>query len=113
MKKTVTISIIIAVLALSIYFVTGFLKKILSPAPTINQSTSIYKKEDINKDEKVDQADEDIVAKQINCKKIEPCWNKVIGKTLNGDNPIYVFDLDLNNDGVIDQLDTAQVQGAK
>ncbi len=113
MKKAITISLIIAAISLLIYFSTGFLKKILSPAPSYNQSTSVYKKEDIDKNEKVDEADQEFVNKQLNCKKGDLCWNKVVGKTINGDNPIYAFDLDLNNDGVIDQLDAAQIQNAK
>ena len=113
MNKIFTTSIIISIILLIIYFTSGFLKKILSPAPTINQSTSIYKSEDINKDKKVDTTDEDIISKQLNCKKTESCWNKVIGKTLNGDNPIYTFDLDMNGDEKIDQLDVNQILNAK
>lgn len=110
MRKTINIVIVFAIISLIIFFGSGLLKKLLAPAPTYNQTTVIYKSEDINKNEKIDQTDADIVNKQSNCKKTEPCWNKVIGKTLNGDNPIYTFDLDLNSDGIINQIDVAQVE---
>lgn len=106
-------TIIIAVFALLIFFGSSLLQKLLSPAPTVNQAVVTYKEEDINKDEKVDQADMDIVIKQLNCQKADSCWNKVVDKTLNGDNPIYAFDLDMNGDGAVSQLDVDQVQSSK
>jgi hypothetical protein len=106
-------TIIIAVLALLVFFGSSLLQKLLSPAPTVNQASITYKKEDINKDEKIDQSDMDIVIKQLSCQKADSCWNKVIDKTLNGDNPIYVFDLDMNGDGLISQIDVDQVQSVK
>jgi hypothetical protein len=105
--------IIFVIAALVIFFGILIFKKLLSPAPTVNEASVTYKKEDIDKDEKVDTSDEDFVIKQLNCQKSLPCWNKVIGKTLNGDNPIYTFDLDMNADGVINQLDVDQIKNAK
>lgn len=60
---------------------------------------------DINRDGVVDAVDRNYIISSLNCSSTQPCWNKVIGKTSDGDNPIYVFDLDLNKDMVINQKD--------
>lgn len=113
MKRMVTITVVIALLCLLVYFASNLLKKLLAPAPTLNQASLAYKSEDINKDGQVDQADEEIVKKQFGCRPNQSCWSKVIGKTLSGDNPIYTSDLDLNKDGNIDLLDIQLMKNAE
>ena len=49
--------------------------------------------------------DKMMIQKNLSCQNSEPCWKQVIGKTDEGDNPIYVSDLDLNHNGVIDSKD--------
>lgn len=60
---------------------------------------------DFFRDGKVTQADIYLVQQYLSCKKGDVCWNKVVGKTHDGDNPIYTSDLDMNGDGVIDNRD--------
>lgn len=60
---------------------------------------------DIDRSGAVDTTDSQFVQTNLGCKKGDGCWQKVIGKTRDGDNPIYVFDVDLNKDGVISQID--------
>jgi hypothetical protein len=67
-------------------------------------------KADINWDEKIDITDADLLKPYLNCKKNDACWQKVIGKTVTGDNPIYVYDGDLSGDGVIDQKDVEMIK---
>lgn len=90
-----------------------FAKKFLAPAPVSYQASTYYKKEDINKDGKVDQVDEAIIQKHFGCQLKQPCWTTVIGKTLSGDNPIYTSDLDMNGDNIIDLLDIQQLKTAE
>lgn len=106
---------ILGVIAVVILFFAGkyFVKKFLSPAPVSYQANTYYKKEDINKDGKVDALDEQLVIKQSGCQRNNVCWNKVIGKSISGDNPIYVSDLDLNGDGIVDLLDLQQIKTAE
>ena len=110
------VTIVLGSLVLIAFIVLGgqyITKKFLSPAPVSNQASTYYKKEDINKDGKVDQVDEEIVRKQFGCQVRQPCWSKVIGKTLSGDNPIYASDLDLNGDNIIDLLDIQTMKNAE
>ena len=60
---------------------------------------------DFFRDGKVTQADITVVRTNMNCKKTDTCWNKVIGKTHDGDNPLYTSDLDTNQNGIIDEGD--------
>ena len=64
-----------------------------------------YKKGDITQDGKVDILDERLVQTNINCHSSDACWTKVIDHTQSGYNPIYVKDLDINKDNVIDEKD--------
>lgn len=70
----------------------------ITPTPSPNQG-------DIDRSGNVDEEDKILVRAHVGCSKKESCWNSVIGKTKDGDNPIYVFDLDLNKDGAITQAD--------
>ena len=111
MKRSIIITGAVLLLIIILIFLGKYLvKKFLSPAPTSNQTSTTYKKEDINKDGTVDSVDEEILKKQSGCQNKQPCWNKVIGKTLSGDNPIYASDLDLNGDGIIDLLDIQRMK---
>jgi len=111
MKKSLMIAvpIIIAVLALVVFFLT---KKSPSPALSTKNSTQApeRRKEDINWDDKVDYLDSNIINLSLGCKKNDACWSKVIGKTVTGDNPIYSSDLDLNGDGIVDAQDAVLVR---
>lgn len=70
----------------------------ITPTPAANIG-------DIDRSGVVDDEDRMMIQKQIGCIKDKPCWNTTIGKTKDGDNPLYVFDLDLNKDGSITQVD--------
>lgn len=76
----------------------------LSPTPSKPQN-SINLKGDINRDGKVDSEDADLIKKASPCNHVDPCWKKVVGKTKDGDNPIYASDLDLNHDDNVNELD--------
>lgn len=99
--------VLVAVVALGAtgyYFITR-------PAPTTpangqgGQLASTSLKGDINRDGKVNEEDAEIIRKASPCNHADPCWNKVVGKTKDGDNPIYTYDLDLNHDDNVNELD--------
>ncbi len=76
----------------------------LGSAPV--QTTSDYNSQfDINRDGKVTQTDRQYIRGQLNCTKGQACWEQQIGKTSDGDNPIYTYDLDLDKDEKISELD--------
>ena len=62
-------------------------------------------KGDINRDGKIDAEDAELVRKASPCNHAFECWKKVVGKTKDGDNPIYTSDLDLNHDDNVNELD--------
>ena len=74
-----------------------------SPTPVANIG-------DIDRSGAADEGDRMMVQKQIGCDKAQVCWNTTIGKTKDGDNPLYVFDLDLDKDGTISQKDVDLVK---
>jgi hypothetical protein len=76
-----------------------------APADSTGSLATGYPMGDINRDNKVDFADQQLIKSSIGCQKSNPCWTKVVGKTLDGDNPIYASDLDLNGDGIISAID--------
>ncbi len=82
----------------------------VTPSVTDTEGISKYKKGDINRDGKIDGFDKHFIENELGCSMNSSCWNKVIGKTMDGDNPIYVSDLDLNKDGKIDNLDLELVR---
>ena len=75
----------------------------LVPTPTINSA-------DIDRSGAADEEDKILVRRQLGCVTNQPCWNKTVGKTKDGDNPIYTFDLDLDKDGAITQKDVDTVK---
>ena len=75
----------------------------LAPTPAINSA-------DIDRSGAADEEDKILVRGQLGCMKDQPCWNKTVGKTKDGDNPLYTFDLDLDKDGAITQKDVDTVK---
>jgi hypothetical protein len=102
------VGIIIAVVVLG---VLGYLGSfLLRPAPSANASpTPAINFADIDRSGTADAEDAQLIRSHLDCEKSQPCWNTTIGKTKDGDNPLYVFDLDLNKDGKIDQADLGMV----
>ena len=99
---------VIGILALVIILgLGGFLAtKLLRSAPQSTVApTPTASRGDIDRSGTVDETDKMMVRSHIGCISTQPCWNTTIGKTKDGDNPIYVFDLDLNKDGAITQAD--------
>ena len=103
MKNAVVyVLILVAVLALVFVLISSKNKStVKTPTPT-GISSNIA---DINRDGRVDAVDKNFITSSMNCAKNASCWNKVVGKTSDGDNPIYASDLDLNHDGLVDQSD--------
>ena len=99
--------ILLAALGLVGYFGFQFMKT--SPATTV-VPTPTPNKNDINRSGEADEEDRIMVRKQLGCIKDQPCWNATVGKTKDGDNPLYTFDLDLNRDGSITQADVDLVK---
>ncbi len=103
MKNAIVIIVLIIFFAFVVVVIST---KLLAPSPSgPSQQSQERNPKDINWDGKIDVLDANIVSSVLGCKKSDPCWNKVIGKTVTGDNPIYASDCDLNHDGVIDQKD--------
>lgn len=65
---------------------------------------------DINDDGEINYLDMQLISGSLGCSQDEECWQKTIGKTVTGHNPIYVFDLDLDGNGVIDVGDEGVVE---
>lgn len=76
-----------------------------SPSGNTGQLSNTTLKGDINRDGKVDEQDAELIKKASPCNHADPCWSKVVGKTKDGDNPIYTSDLDLNHDDNVNELD--------
>ena len=103
MKKFIPVLLILIVIIVAVVFT---FKMLLKPSPSgASPQSQERSPKDINWDNKVDDLDANIIKSVLGCKKTDPCWNKVVGKTITGDNPIYASDADLNKDGVIDQKD--------
>jgi len=102
--------IIIAVLVILGLIGIMYLKTSRSESniPTSNGTSDLAPtnlKGDINRDGRVDSQDADLIKKASPCNHVDPCWKKVVGKTKDGDNPIYTSDLDLNHDDNVNELD--------
>lgn len=103
------IGVVIGIVVLGVlgYFGSQLLrttpKSTVIPTPPINKA-------DIDRSGAADEGDRMLVRNNIGCEKINPCWNATIGKTKDGDNPLYVFDLDLDADGLISQKDVDAVK---
>lgn len=89
-----------------------FVKTFLRPAPSASLApdTNTYSNVDVNKDGNINQLDIALIKEALGCQENTTCWDKVIGKTVNGDNPIYSSDMDLNKDSIVDQKDIDLIQ---
>ncbi|PIV08376.1 hypothetical protein COW57_03080 [Candidatus Roizmanbacteria bacterium CG17_big_fil_post_rev_8_21_14_2_50_39_7] len=99
--------VILALLGIVGYFGSQLMKA--TPTATVSPTPSANKG-DIDRSGVADEEDRIMVRKQVGCLKDQPCWNATVGKTKDGDNPLYVFDLDLNQDGSITQADVDLVK---
>lgn len=97
----------LVILGLGGYFGIQLMKKI--PAATVTP-TPAAKMVDIDRSGTADEQDKILIKRNLDCLKSQPCWSTTVGKTKDGDNPLYVFDLDLNNDGFISQVDVDLVK---
>lgn len=77
----------------------------LQEIPEPESQTVVDAKKDINRDGKVDEFDRSLVRNKLNCTTEQSCWREQVGKTADGDNPIYTYDLDINGDGTITDAD--------
>lgn len=111
MKTFISILIVIIIIAAGIFFVVPMLKNMSksNEQPEPASSASLYPHGDINQDKTANATDKFMIKGSLGCTSTQPCWNTVIGQTLSGNNPIYVHDLDLNKDNVIDQKDMDEV----
>jgi len=96
------ILVVVLILGLLGYFGSFLLRT--APTSTV-VPTSAAAFGDIDRSGAANEEDRIMVRNHIGCIKAQPCWNTTVGKTKDGDNPIYVFDLDLNKDGAITQAD--------
>ncbi len=100
---------LIAVIAIGVFVFLKFSPAQQSTAPAVSNtaSTGLVKTVpgDFLRDGKPTYEDVALVKAHLGCKKSDPCWNQVVGKTHDGDNPLYTSDLDMNGNGVIDTQD--------
>jgi len=71
------------------------------------QLSETKNKGDINRDGIANAEDASLIQKASPCNHVDACWNKVVGKTKDGDNPIYTSDLDLNKDDNVNEMDVS------
>ena len=103
------VGILVVIILLGIGgFIVSQLMRITPPA-TVAPTPSVPIG-DIDRSGAADEGDRMMIQKHIGCDKANSCWNSTIGKTKDGDNPIYVFDLDLDKDGLISQKDMDMVK---
>jgi hypothetical protein len=112
MKRETAIALtagLLAVVALgAVAYFMFFSKPSAAPVPqTGGQLSPTTLKGDINRDGSVDAMDAELIRSSTPCNHVDPCWNKVVGKTKDGDNPIYASDLDLNHDDNVNELDAS------
>lgn len=112
MKKNPNIGIIIGIVTVLILLGVGYMMftKQKGKVPVTNNSgelSSTPLKSDFNRDGQVDVEDADLIRKSSPCNHADACWKKVVGKTKDGDNPIYVSDLDLNHDDNVNEMDAS------
>lgn len=113
MNKHGNVGVIVAVVVGLALLVGGYfaVQVLLRPAPTGKTGTTFTNAQgDIDRSGAADEDDRLMIKGQDGCLKTQPCWNQTVGKTKDGDNPIYTSDLDLNKDGFVDQQDVALVK---
>ena len=100
----VVLLVVLIILGIGGYFAS---KVLLRPAPsyTVAPTPSQASIGDIDRSGAADEGDKIMIQTHLGCTKDQHCWNEVVGKTKDGDNPIYVFDLDLDKNGAISQKD--------
>ena len=100
--------IFLIVIGVIIFYFKGYFFKAFTTPPAASVASNQddgYAKGDINKDGQVNAVDLQLIQASIGCNKDSACWNKIIAKTLSGDNPIYTSDLDLDGDGEVTTQD--------
>lgn len=106
--KNLVIALVGFIFVVAVLFIFFSLKKsTVKTTPVTPPSKNVA---DINRDGIVDSVDKNYVLTSMGCSKTASCWSKVVGKTSDGDNPIYASDLDLNHDGLIDQSDLNMIK---
>ncbi len=103
-KANSLVVVIIIVVVLGIIGFMGFRVMNKNPNSSI-VPTQVPNIGDIDRSGVADESDRMMIRGQLGCIKDQPCWDKVVGKTKDGDNPIYTFDLDLDTDNAISQKD--------
>lgn len=106
MKKIFVVLLIVAVAIIAFVYFSFSSKGVPAPKKTVPQ----YAMGDLNRDGSVSAIDTELLRQNLNCSQTDPCWQKVVGKTVDGDNPIYASDLDLNRDGTLNGEDMAFVK---
>lgn len=113
MNNRGSIGLIVGIVVGLVLFAGGYMavSTLLRPSPTGSSSTTFTTSPgDIDRSGTADEEDKRLFTGQEGCAKDQPCWNQTVGKTKDGDNPIYVSDLDLNADGTISNLDLEEVK---
>ncbi len=103
MKKIFVVLLIVATALIAFVFLSFSSKGVPAPKESVPQ----YAVGDVNRDGAVSAMDTELLRQNLDCSQADPCWQKVVGKTVDGDNPIYASDLDLNGDGTLNDLDIA------
>lgn len=101
MKKIFVVLLVVAIALIAFVYFSFSSKDVPAPKKTVPQ----YAIGDVNRDGSVSALDTELLRQNLNCSQADPCWQKVVGKTVDGDNPIYASDLDLNKDGTLNDLD--------
>ncbi len=113
MNKQGSIGLIIGIVVGLVLLVGGYMavRTLLRPSPTTTTTTTFTNSPgDIDRSGTVDEFDTQLFTGHDGCAKDQPCWSQTVGKTKDGDNPIYVSDLDLNADGMISTSDIELVK---
>lgn len=113
MKRKGSMAIIGGIIVLAVCIVLGYvaMKTLLRPAPMSGTKTTFTNAaSDIDRSGTTDESDRQLVQSHVGCTSTLPCWSMVVGKTKDGDNPIYTSDLDMDKDGSITTNDVAQIK---
>lgn len=113
MNKRGSIGLIVGIVVGLVLLAGGYMavRTLLRPAPSPSTTTTFTNSPgDIDRSGSADEEDKRLFTGYDGCAKDQPCWNQTVGKTKDGDNPIYVSDLDLNADGMISTSDIELVK---
>ncbi|MEI6133058.1 MAG: hypothetical protein WCQ41_09595 [Bacillota bacterium] len=112
MNKKASAIIIVVLVVLILLGVGGYMgSQLMKYIPSSNITPTVeVNLSDIDRSGAADESDRIMIRGQIDCIKEQPCWDKTVGKTKDGDNPLYTFDLDLDKDGTITQKDVDLVK---